>query len=291
MLATIPLPTATSLLSWSNRIYITGSFLTLASAALALYEQYSKSQGRLAHWKMRTQIFIIIAAFISFAGSVLAITFSNIVFHLKDQELSAYEKDADLRILQAESDAAIAGKAAALANGNTAQTNLENTKLRIQLATHETNEKKIDAELMAKNQQLATFTQGLAAQQQGMAQQMQIPPSLGEAQIKMIAESLKPFAGQAISIHMMGGDVRSQRLGDQFRQALTAAGIRIYGYSNDFGPNYVGVMILVKNPTPQPHPALADALRDAIQLVGIQPHTIADPSLKEGEVMLCIGPE
>ena len=32
MIAVVSLPTASSLLSWSNRLYVTGSFLTLASA-------------------------------------------------------------------------------------------------------------------------------------------------------------------------------------------------------------------------------------------------------------------
>jgi hypothetical protein len=86
-------------------------------------------------------------------------------------------------------------------------------------------------------------------------------------------------------------DARSQRLAARFEQAFSKAGIKVEGSGTDFGANYVGVVILVKNPTPNPHPPFADALSYAIQSVGIQPRGAADPSLKEDEVRLCIGPE
>jgi hypothetical protein len=50
-------------------------------------------------------------------------------------------------------------------------------------------------------------------------------------------------------------------------------------------------MILVKNPTPLTHPTLADAMRYAIEPLGIQTPGSADPSLEEDEVRPCIGPE
>ena len=77
MVVTIPLSAASSLLVWSNRLYITGSLLTLASAAMVLYEKHSKNQGRMLEWRLRTEILVIVAAFLSFSGSIAAITFGS----------------------------------------------------------------------------------------------------------------------------------------------------------------------------------------------------------------------
>ena len=290
MVITVPLNTASSLLLWSNRIYVTGAVLTLTSAAMVLYEKHSKNLGRSIRWGLTTEIVVIIAAFICLCGTIGAITFGNIVSHLKDVDLATYKATADTKIAQANKDADKALSDAATANKKAEDTKQANLQLQIELSKHEWKEKQAEAKLAAQNQQTAQFAQGVAQQQQGMAQQMQAAPSLSDAQVDVIAKLLTPFAGRTVSVHTMM-DARSQRLAGRFQQAFSKAGIKFDGSSTDMGPNYVGIMILVKNPTPNPHPPIADVLHYAIQSVGIQPHGAADASLKEDEVRLCIGPE
>ncbi len=290
MLVTSPIDHASWWLSASNIVYVGGAVLTLAAAVHVLLEKravLSRKREKESFW---AEASVFLAALVSVLGTIGAIHFSSEVSHLKDVALEEYKQHAQVQISQANQDAAKAISDAATANQNAEDTKKANLALQIELTKHEGQEKEAETKLAAQQQQTNQFTQGLAQQQQGMAQQMQATPSLGDAQVDAIAAMLKPFAGQNIAIHMML-DARSGRLGGRFGQAFAKAGITTNGSSNDVGLNYVGVMILVKNSTPAPHPPLADALNHAIQSVGIQPHTFADPSLKEDEVRLCIGPE
>ncbi len=281
MLATIPLSTASSLLVWSNRIYITGSLLTLASAALALYEQYSKSQGRLAYWKLRTQTFVIIAAFVSFCGSVLAITFSNVVVHLKDVDLSKYETQANQQITTLQ-------KQTADANRSAADANLKNTQLQIALTNHETSEGKIEADLAKQNKATSDFAHALALQQGIMAEQTHVSPALSQAQIQALSEILKPFAGQKV-IMRSTSDTVVLRLMEQTKQALLAAGIDVSRSSIVMGALYQGVSVGVHDP--HNVPPLANALVQGLRNAGIDPHPVSDPQfVPEGYVGLFFGP-
>lgn len=238
-----------------------------------------------------------IAAGLSVLATLAIITKTRSIDTEKDRlsniQLNGLQREtavANANAAKANADAQTANQKAEEAKLKSEQTATANSRLRIEVARQEAENKKATTALASQNQQTAQLAQGLAQQQQGMAQQMQATPSLGDAQVDVIATILRPFAGQTVSIHMML-DAHSARLGARFQQAFAKARIKTDGSSNDVGPNYQGVIILVKNPTPQPHPPIADALRYAIQSVGILAHTFADPSLKEDDVRLCIGPE
>lgn len=168
------------------------------------------------------------------------------------------------------------------------ETSKENSLLRIDVAKEEAAAKKMIAELAAQTKQ---FGQGQPQPRPGEEQAIQAEPTLGNSQINALAESLKPFAGQTIAIHMIM-DVRCQSLGSEFRKAFAIAGIRISNYITTLGgPNYRGVLVVVKNPPPSAHPVLADALFNAVASVGLQPHRASDPALSEEGVGVYIAPE
>jgi len=263
---------ASQLLTWSNRIYVFGAILTFTSAAMVLYEKRSKNQGREVRWGLATEIIVIIAAFICLCGTIGAITFGNIVSHLKDDDLAAYKKSADLQIekakesaREAEKDASVANQEAEEARLKAENTSTENTRLRIDVQKGQTESKKAEAALAAQEQKTERFTQGLAQQQQGMAQQMQTSPSLNDSQVDVIASILKPFAGQTIPIHVMM-DARSGRLANRFGEAFHKANIKTDGSGTFVGPNYEGVMVIVKNPSPQ-QPTLPLQMRCSMPFV------------------------
>lgn len=295
MLANLSSDSAAQLLTWSNRIYVIGAVLTLASAAMVLYEKHSKNQGRAVRWGLATEIVVIIAAFICLCGTVGAISFGNVVSHLKDADLAAYEKAADLQIAQAQKDTAsanqeakVAEEKAEAARSKAESTAQDNSHLRIDVANHEIAEAKANSDLAAQNKKLNDFTQGLAQQQKGMAQQMQVTPSLGDVQVNFIAQQLMQFPGQKVAIHTMS-DARCQRLAAQFHRAFELAHLNIVEYSTDMGPIYQGVAVGVR--AVAGHPALADVLIGAIGRVGIPVRGGLEPSIPEGVVSIYIGPE
>lgn len=303
MTTSLSVDSASHLLTTSNVIYVVGAVLTLSSAAMVMYEKNSKNKGIELRWGLTTEIVVIVAAFVSLIGTIGAIQFGRTVSHLKDVSLETYKTQAKIQIAQAEKDAetakanaAAAIQGAGVANQNAEdarlkadKTETENSKLKVEVMNHETAEAKANAELAAQTEKVNRFAQGVAAQQQGMAQQMQAVPTLGEPQIAEIANQLKPFAGQKISVHIML-DAHSERLGEQIERALKMAGIVITMGSVDVGPNYQGVIVGVKNPSPAPHPEFANALLNAFHSVGILARGIAFPNLKDDEVGIYIGP-
>jgi hypothetical protein len=98
MTSSLPLDSASHSLAASNIIYVVGAVLTLASAAMVLYEKNSKNRGIELRWGLTTEIVVVIAAFISLAGTFGAIGFGNTVGKIKDANLATYQKEADVQI-------------------------------------------------------------------------------------------------------------------------------------------------------------------------------------------------
>jgi hypothetical protein len=226
----------------------------------------------------------VIASLLAVVATIIIVNKTRSIDAEKDREIKIATNAANLKIAQADTDAANA-------NQKAEEAKKANLQLQIELDKHEEKEKKTEAQLAAQNQQTAQFVQGVAQQQQGMAQQMQVTPSLNDTQVDFIGNQLRIYSGQNIQIHVLS-DPRSARLGNQFGAAFQKAGITVNGSGTFFGPDYHGVMVIVRNATPGPHPALADVLINVIRAVGIMPHPAADPNgPKENEVWLCIGPE
>lgn len=201
----------------------------------------------------------------------------------KDRQLLLSQSQAAVQIQQFKA-------IAAEANLKAEETSKANSLLRNEVEKEQAETRKTTTELVVRAQRTEEFTQQLAQQQKSISQQIHATPLLSDSQINKIAEQLKPFAGQTVSIHTML-DAHCQRLGAQFQRAFEIAGIKIPDYSTVVGPNYQGVLIVVKNPNPSPHAPLADALFNAVKSVGIDAHGVADPSVAEGLVAIYIGPD
>lgn len=297
MFSPMSIDSASKLLAWSNRIYVFGAILTFTSAAMVLYEKRSKNQGREVRWGLATEIIVIVAAFICLCGTIGAISFGNIVSHLKDIDLASYKKSADLQIAQANESARKAEQDAGISNQKAEEARLkadtveqENGRLRIDVAKGQAESRKAEKELATQQQTTNQFVQGLAQQQQTMGQQMQAVPSLSDLQINAIAEFLKPFSGKPVFLNMMV-DAHCQRLGAQIHQALERAGLKIVNYTTIVGPIYNGIQIMVRNPTPQAHPPLADALWRAFGSVGLRANGVFDKAIPEDQVGIGLGPQ
>lgn len=236
-----------------------------------------------------------IAACLSVIATLVIITktrsFDSEKDRLSEIKINGLQREtamANASAAKANADAKSAYQKAEEARLKAEQTAAANLGLRIEVTKQETETKKATSDLAKQNQQTAQFAQGLAQQQQGMAQQMQATPSLSESQTNIIADRLKPFAGQKIAIHTMS-DARCQRLGAQIHKAALQANLNVVEHSTDFGPNYTGVAVGVKKVAG--HPPMADVLINAIQSVGVPVRGGLEPSLPDDVVGIFIGPE
>jgi hypothetical protein len=142
ILAVLSLDSASHSLAWSNVLYVVGALLTLGSAGMVLYEKRSRIQGLELRWGLATETIVIVAAFISFTGTVGALLFGHIVSGLKDAALTQYEKAADVKIADANS---VADSARVLAT----QTANDNLKLEQELQEHEAHERSYEQQQQA----------------------------------------------------------------------------------------------------------------------------------------------
>lgn len=291
-----PLDSAARWLNWSNGLYVTGAVLTVFSSMLVFYEKRQIEAGKRVRGFIATEFAVFFVAILSFVGTIGAIHFGKTVSRIKDADLAQYEVTAQVQIAEANTTAEIASRQAGIANQKAGEANQKaqntakaNAKLRIEVARQEVAAQKSATELAAQTEKVNRFAQGVAQQQQGMAQQMQTFPSLGQAQIADVARQLRPYGGQKVSIHMMM-DAHAQRLAVELQQAFKDAGIEVTSSSVDVGPVYQGVMIGVKAASPAPHPHLADSLINSLRSVGVLAVGRAFPTMKEDEVAIYIGP-
>jgi hypothetical protein len=293
-----PLDSASRLLDWSNVLYVGGAALTVASAMYILWENRAIASGKRVKFYLLSEFIVALAAAASLIGTIGAIHFGNLVSHIKDDELSHYQAQAKIDIANAESAAATANATARTADRKAQEarqkadsTETANAKLRIEVFKHEAEAKQANIALAAQTEKVNQFAQGVAQQQQGMAQQMQASPSIGEPQIQQLANLLRPYAGQTISVHTMM-DARSQRLARQLEEAFQRAGVKIGMNMTDLGADYKGILIAVHDASPAPHPPVADALLNALHSMGIAANGVADPGMAgDGQITILIGPE
>lgn len=276
-------------------------FIYIASITLALLATFAIVAFAF-HWEQHkaalrfSNYIYVLFSLVAVIATIVIVNKTNSLDAEKDRQVKIASDANDLEIAKANASAAQANKRAqeAIQKAEDARlqadrTETANSKLKVEVSKHEAAETKSNAELAAQTEKVNQFAQGVAQQQQGMEQQIQAVPTLGERQIKEIANQLKPFAGSQISVHMML-DAHSERLGEQVEEALKMAGLVLTVSSVDVGPNYQGVIVGVKNPSPAPHPELANGLLNAFHSVGILARGISFPQLKEDEVGIYIGP-
>src|ERR1039458_1948432 len=118
-----PLDTASSLLWWSNVLYVVGALLTLGTSAMVLFEKRQAGKGIEVKHSVRNEVFFVSSALICLAGTCGAIYFSSKVSNIKDADLAAYKVSAGLQIAQANNAAEQAKAVAATASNNVAGAN------------------------------------------------------------------------------------------------------------------------------------------------------------------------
>jgi hypothetical protein len=287
MLLTMPYETAANLLTWSNRLYVGGAVLTLASAALVLYEKHSKNQGRMLRWNLLSEIAVIVAAFISLCGTVGAISFGNIVSHLKDVELAAYKTQAAVEIARANTTAEQAKAEAQKAREKAVTVENDNIKLGGKVQQNANQARTAEAALEQKNKETSDFAHALAQQQGVMAEQAKLSPILTDYQIQQLAERLRPYGGQDVILHSTA-DTTVLRLKVTIATALNKAGITFKSNGIDMGSIYQGVSVPVHDP--QNIPPLADALVQGLRQAGIDVHPASVDAVPAGSVAIYLGP-
>ena len=285
---TLHIDSASSWLWWSNFAYVAGALFTFLAMMIVFIEKRLIATGKRERAALFTEYIAVGAAVLSFFGTCGAIYFSNVVSHLKDVELKAYEKGADERIAIAHNNAGDAYKAAGLANQKAANAELQNTQLKIALATHETSEKKAEENLAAQNKATSDFAHGLAQQQEIMAEQAKVSPQLSPGQVEIFAKMLMPFAGQDVEIHTTA-DTVVERLASEIATSLNHAGVTTKSISTDMGALYQGVSVAINDP--HDVPPIANALVADLRQFGIDVHPVAVPQrVKIGQVAIFLGP-
>jgi hypothetical protein len=282
MIITSPLDSASWKLTTSNVLYITGAVFTTLTAAWVVYETRSVALGRQAKFFLLSEILGAISAAICLFGSIGAIHYGGVITHLKDVDLATYEKRADADIARNKKQAADAIKSAA-------DDNLENTKLRLELTQHESNEKKTEAELAKQNKETSDFAQSLAQQQATMNEQAKVSPVLSSEQIAQLANALRPFRGADVILHSTT-DTTVLRLEQTIHIALQKAGLTVTANSMDIGALYQGVTVVVHDP--KDVPPLANALVLSLHAAGINIQTASLPErVPAGKVAIFMGPD
>jgi hypothetical protein len=280
------LDSASRWLNWSNVLYVGGAALTVTAAMYVLYEHRAIAAGKRVKFYVLSEIITVLAAIVSLVGTIGAIHFSNTVSHLKDVDLATYKTSADLKIAQANRDAADANNKAKEANAKAIEAENENLKLGGQVGQDATRARNAERALEAKNKETNDFAHAIAQQQQNMAEQAKVSPVLNAMQVDSLANVLKPFAGQSVAVHMTL-DTVVIRLGNGIQAALLKGGLKPSG-SMDAGQTYQGVSVVVHSP--QDVPPLANALLMGLRQQGIGANPAAAQFVPAGQVAIYLGP-
>ncbi len=275
------LNTDISLLAWSNGLYIAGCVLTLCAGAYILYQKREVKAGHRAETSIVSEAGVLIFAVLTLFGTIGGVRFSNLVSHLKDVELAAYEAQANTSIaknVQATSEA----------NADAKDAEARNSELRREVARQEAANLREHRTLQAETQKVGEFTQTLAQKEQVLATRMQAPASMSDAEADTIGTELAQYSGAAVAIHTMI-DPPSQRLAAEINRAFEKAKFKIGRYSTDVGPDYNGVVLGVHSA--DGHPKVADAILKAFRGAGLNVQPVADASaVPSGVVAVFIGP-
>jgi hypothetical protein len=266
----------------------------LSTGGIIAFNFISKGKPMALRW---SSYVCIAASVIALVATIMIMGKTRSIDAEKDRQVKLFETQGKVQIelfktiaAQANEKAQDAELQAEAASLEAEQTSRENSLLRIDVVKAEAEARKLSAELAVQTGQFAPEP---AQQKKNKARQAAAPPIPDDPKISAIAELLKPFAGQTIALRMMM-DVRSQSLGAQLRRVFESAGIRVANYmiiGSGGTANYQGVLVVVRNPPPSPHPPLADALFRAVASAGMQPHDTFDPAIPEQGVGLYIGPD
>jgi hypothetical protein len=270
-------------------------FIYIASATLALLSTFAIVAFAF-HWEQHktalrfSNYLYVLFSLIAVIATIVIVVRTNSLDIEKDLQVAQAQKDAAQAkkdAAKAISDAATANQKAQEANEHAANVEAENLKLGGQVGKDAVTARAAEAALEAKNKETSDFAHGVAIQQQNMAIQAKVSPTLTVAQAMSLANYLKPYAGQNVAVHMTL-DTVVIRLGNGIQYALQQAGIKADGSSMDAGQTYQGVSVAVHSP--QDVPPLANALVMGLRAQGIAVNPASDPSVPAGTVRIYLGP-
>jgi hypothetical protein len=214
---------------------------------MLLYEKHSRNQGRMLVWRLRTEILVIVAAFLSFTGSIAAISFGNIVSHIKDDDLDAYKTSAGLQIAKADQDAAKARYDAASASKNAgeAQTKAEQARQHaeaIRANAEEARQNSLKAEAEAQKAVLdkeRILHDNLELQRQVEDEKMarlQLEQKIAPRELTKIAQDrliaeLRPLKLKEVEFVTFTGNAEASNVASQLQYAFETVGVKISLYS------------------------------------------------------------
>jgi hypothetical protein len=229
----------------------------------------------------------VLASLLAVISTIVIVNKTKSLDAEKDRLSKASSDASDVKVAQAKADAATANKIAQEAKDETAKIESENIKLGGQVTTDATAARTAEASLAKANKETSDFAHGIALQQQNMAQQAKVSPTLDANQALSLANYLRAYAGGTVAVHMTL-DTVVIRLGNGIQYALQQAGIKSDGSSMDAGRTYQGVSVVVHSP--QDVPPLANALVMGLRAQGIAVNPAADTSVPVGHVNIYLGP-
>jgi len=240
------------------------------------------------HFALRTSNYVyVVASLLAVLSTIAIVNKTKSLDAEKDRLLKTASDANDLKVAQANSDAAAANQKAEEARDKALQAENDNLKMRGQISSDATTARKAEAELARSNKETSDFAHALAQQQGVMAEQAKVPPILSEYQIQALASLLTPYAGQDIILHSTA-DTTVLRLKQTIALALQNAGFTFKQNSIDMGALYQGVSVAVHSP--QDVPPSANALVLGLRQAGVDVHPVTVAQIPAGQVALYMGP-
>lgn len=262
---TSPLDTASSLLLWSNVLYVVGALLTLGTSALVLFEKRQIGKGVDIKHSVRNEVFFVSSAVICLAGTCGAIYFGNSVSDIKDADLTRYKITADGKIADANRDAAEANKESKEAGitADTARGKAEEARKSAEVArqkaeaihakAEEARQNSLNAEAEAEKAVLdkeKILHDNLELQKQvedEKTARLQLEQSLAPRNLSKVAQDiliqqLRTMSPQDIDLVVYAGNPESENVAKQIAFAFQAVAWKPYFYT-PMGGSVQGVLI------------------------------------------------
>jgi hypothetical protein len=229
----------------------------------------------------------VVASLLAVLSTIVIVNKTKSLDAEKDRLVKIASEANDLRVAQANRDAAAANQKAQEAQDQALEAENDNLKLRGQTSADAAAARQAEAELAKSNKETSDFAHALAQQQGAMAEQAKVSPVLSQYQIGALANLLAPYAGQDVILHSTA-DTTVLRLKETVALALQKADVTFKQNSMDMGALYQGVSVAVNSA--QNVPLLANALVLGLRQAGIDVHPVTAPQIPAGRVALFMGP-
>lgn len=244
---TSPLDTASSLLLWSNVIYVVGAVLTLGTSAMVLFEKRQAGKGIEVKHSVRNEVIFATSALICLSGTLGAIYFGGRVSDIKDADLAAYKVTAGVQIAtanasakEAETTSEKAQQKAEEARGKAEEARQKAESIRAKAEEARRNSLKAEKDAQdAVIDKEKILHDNLALQKQvedervaRLQLELKIAPRelTKVAQDRLIAE-LRPLKFKDVDFVTFAGNAEAAHLASQIQFAFETAGAKMHPFS------------------------------------------------------------